>query len=319
MADIYELSEDFKKAMEAKELKTLLVLSQAYIAALENLLPLVMDFIEEASELPKPLQEKDAIKLARYKTLVDQLTAELTTLEAEVKKQGGSLQASAVQQGAKDATALITNQFPPGDPQLDAFNQLPRDAIRELLSFAQPGGPLAAILEANGEGTLAKATQVLLDGLVQGKSPNEIVKAFQREWGGSLDRALRIVRTETLRSYREASRNLYKANSGVVTGYVRSAAKNPRTCIACLAADGRFYDLETPLDEHPNGRCALIPVTQYYQPPGETGQQWFDSQPEAVQAQMLGPKKYAEYKSGKDLWDFVKVHESALWGDSLVT
>jgi hypothetical protein len=131
-------------------------------------------------------------------------------------------------------------------------------------------------------------------------------------------RSLVIARTEQLRAWREASRATYQA-SGVVAGYKRLAAKSTRTCIACLLADGQFYALDQPFEEHPQGRCTLVPVLIGRDPPDwERGRQWLERQPPATQRQLLGPAAYNAWQAGDlRLEELVERHEHPTWGAAL--
>ena len=54
-------------------------------------------------------------------------------------------------------------------------------------------------------------------------------------------------------------------------------------------ADGRIYRIEDGFDEHPQGRCSLIPVLANVPAVRfQTGQEWFAQQPEATQRRDLG-------------------------------
>jgi hypothetical protein len=128
-----------------------------------------------------------------------------------------------------------------------------------------------------------------------------------------------IARTETLRVYRLTTLERYRA-SGVVVGYRRLASKSARTCVACLMADGRFYALDEPFDQHPNCRCTLVPVLRTGDlVQWETGQEWFRRQPERVQREMLGPARYQLWRAGQvTLDDLVTRIEDSTWGGALV-
>jgi hypothetical protein len=134
----------------------------------------------------------------------------------------------------------------------------------------------------------------------------------------TLDRAITIARTETARVYRETSRQQY-IRSRVVEGYIRVAAKSVRTCMACLMADGTFYPLDVPFEEHVNGRCTSVPQVKGAPPiVYETGAQWFARQDAATQRQMMGPGRYEAWQHGQfQLADLVMRVESDVWGHSL--
>jgi SPP1 gp7 family putative phage head morphogenesis protein len=135
---------------------------------------------------------------------------------------------------------------------------------------------------------------------------------------GTLNRMLTIARTEQLRTYRESSIASYK-ESGIVTGYRRLCAHDRRTCAACIMSEGQFYDLDEEMPEHPNGRCAMIPVVKGV-PPVQwlKGEEWFEQQDAATQQDILGKGHYDGWKAGQfALQDVVKVTPNSTWGPSL--
>lgn len=318
VARIYARADEFKQQVEAQELRDLLQLTQAYQGTLEALLPEALSFAESVQG--QDLEPKDIIKLARYQSLLQQMQDAYGNLTGQALGQGHAQQTTLTQLGVEHALRLIEQAHLDAGvvADLSAFNQVPTQALQTLVGTTT-GGPLYDLLNENGSAGYQQAAQVLQQGLALGLHPRAIAKQLQQAFGSNLDRALRIVRTETLRAYREASRQAYLANRHIVRGYVRLAAKNERTCIACLVKDGTFYSLDTPLDEHPNGRCALVPVTRYYQPQAVNGAQWFAQQPEGVQAAMLGPAKFEAWANGASLEEFIYLHKSPVWGNSWVT
>jgi SPP1 gp7 family putative phage head morphogenesis protein len=169
----------------------------------------------------------------------------------------------------------------------------------------------------------------LREGIGLGRSPRVIAARIRDRFGMGLNRALRISRTETLRAFREGTRASYASNPVVVRGYRRVAAQDSLTCMACIALDGKRYDLGSYLDEHVNGRCALVPITPTYRELGipistpssrvGTAQTWFKRQPVATQRGMMGDGKYEAWKSGKfDLDDMATTQRDAVWGNQAV-
>jgi len=114
------------------------------------------------------------------------------------------------------------------------------------------------------------------------------------------------LRTLLMQNLRNQTRRAYRHIPGI-RGYKRLAAKSPRTCAACLALDGKVYQLDVLMEEHPNGRCQLAPVTDAYEPQWESGREWFEKQSETVQRAILGPTRLQLWKSGNLTWDEIPV------------
>jgi len=199
------------------------------------------------------------------------------------------------------------------------FDRLPVAAVENMVGLAGDGSPLTTLLESSyGAGVDGMFTE-LIRGVALGKNPRETAARMVREGlSQSLNRMMVIARTEQLRVYRESSRAAY-IQSGVVSGYKRLSAKDGRTCMGCLMADGRRYELTQPLDEHPAGRCSLVPIVNGMPPiEWETGPDWFQKQEPAMQKNMMGSGRFAAWKDGKfDLDQLVSVRRNATWGDSL--
>ena len=95
--------------------------------------------------------------------------------------------------------------------------------------------------------------------------------------------------------------DVYK-RQGLVRGFRRLATHDSRTCPACLALEGEFYDVSSPLRTHPQCRCAMIPVVKGYRELSfQYGEPWLRSQPEATQRAILGKGGYEAWRHGVPL------------------
>ena len=208
------------------------------------------------------------------------------------------------------------------------FSVLPQGALLELAGTLSPGSPLRALLDGYGQRVASTIERELIGGIAAGRNPRDVARRIMRQVGsGERARLLTTARTEMLRSHREAMRRAMQANSRIVKGWRWSAARDTRTCLACLAMDGRVFKLERPMPAHVSCRCQLSPITVSWRdlgydvadlPPPETGRAWFDRQPMAVQRSMLGERAYAAYADGDlDLGAFIAYRLSRQWGSSV--
>ena len=207
------------------------------------------------------------------------------------------------------------------------WNRLPDDAFSNFVGMAADGKPVGRLLKPLGAEAAQEVRGAIGTGIAMGKGPRATARLIETAAGMPLTRALLITRTETNRAFREASRLEY-ASSPVVKGYRRMAAKTERTCMACIALDGTLYDLNQPLDEHPNGRCALVPEVLDYadlgldverQTPPEDARNWFADQDEELQRKILGPDRLRAYKAGElDLSQLYQRKSHPVWGDTAV-
>jgi hypothetical protein len=125
-----------------------------------------------------------------------------------------------------------------------------------------------------------------------------------------------IARTETLRAYRQATSETYQ-QSGIVKAWQRLAALSSRTCMACIALDGKVYPMSRPLVDHPNGRCTMIPLLtgETQMPPFTKASDWFIAQDEQTQRDMMGHGKYEAWKDGRfSIDDLATTHLTADYG-----
>ena len=205
------------------------------------------------------------------------------------------------------------------------WNTLPTQAFEAFLGVAGDGKPLFRLLASLGAEARTTVTQTLAEGIGLGYSPRRTAALVRDRVGMPLTRALTISRTETNRAFREASRMQYAANPDIVKGYKRIARRSSTTCFACIALDGTLYQTNEPLDEHPNGRCALVPVTVGYRDLGldvpdtrielPTARDWFRQQPESVQVTMMGERRFDAWKAGEfDLEQMAKRTRNDVWG-----
>jgi SPP1 gp7 family putative phage head morphogenesis protein len=169
-----------------------------------------------------------------------------------------------------------------------------------------------------------RVRNALTAGVALGTNPRVVAVEVRRALGTSAVRALTISRTSILGAYRTASLETYRANSDIVTGWIWTAAKQSRTCLACIARDGSEWPLDTFMPAHVNCRCTLRPRVKSWKelgfegiperPQPETGAAWFARQPEDVQRVMMGPTAFDLFKQGRvKLDDFVGTKRNATW------
>jgi SPP1 gp7 family putative phage head morphogenesis protein len=198
-----------------------------------------------------------------------------------------------------------------------SFNKLPIDATNTMIGFAADGSPLRDLLQSSWPNAADAMMRALVVNVAMGKNPRVTAREMTKASQASLKRMLTVARTEQLRAYREGSRDIYQ-RSGVVKRYKRLAAKNARTCLLCLADDGKIYEVSEPMPVHPNCRCTSTPLVDGYTINyGKNGAEWFNSQSASVQREMLGKARYEMYRNGTPLSAFASVHNHPDWGKTL--
>lgn len=155
----------------------------------------------------------------------------------------------------------------------------------------------------------------LISGVAQGQSADQISRLMAEGTGLGLDRSLLIARTEINRAYRAGATEQYR-ESGVTIGFMRLVARD-EACLACIALDGEKFETADEMDDHPNGRCTVVPIINGEPPPTwERAQDWFAAQPESRQLEIMGPTRLEMYKAGMPIESFAGKAHSDEWGDS---
>lgn len=106
-------------------------------------------------------------------------------------------------------------------------------------------------------GMAERVKDKILYGLATGKNPMVIGEMVKKEIGKSLAYTTLVTRTEMLRAEREATRYSY-AESKVVKRWAWKAMDD--ACPVCQAMNGMEFPISEPLNDHPNGRCQMVPV-----------------------------------------------------------
>ncbi|CUS04228.2 putative Phage head morphogenesis protein, SPP1 gp7 family [Candidatus Promineifilum breve] len=255
------------------------------------------------------------MRMERFQALYAQVERELRALEGVAT---GTLGAGAeqaamlgVQQGLDSLAALgLTG----------TFNRLPAAAVQNVVALARAGRPLAALLEPMYGLASAGIIRELVSGLALGLGPREVARRMAADGlTDGLNHLLLVTRDQYNRAHRLAALETYR-RSGVVTGYVRRCARQAgRTCVACIALDGLTYRLEAEFEEHPQGRCTLIPLVNGINYDGlGSGRLWFEGLGEEEQIETMGRGRWEAWQDGRLTWDnMVRRVTNPVWGTSV--
>lgn len=264
-----------------------------------------------------------------YRSLLIQVQRRINTF-ADIAESGiTKAQSDLAEMGAADALDLLSSIYP---PELGvSFAQLPTGAIDNLIGVLSDGSPLADLLGELGPQAEELIKRTLINGIAAGTPIRQMARSIQSALNHSRARAMNITRTESLRAYREASRESYKANEDVVKGWVWLCSFTVRTCAACFAMHGTVHSNDEQMDCHVQCRCVMSPITKSYrelgirvdEPERDYGdaETWVRAQPEQVQIQILGSRDaYQMFKNGEvSLRDFVGEKNDPRWGRSRYT
>ena len=225
---------------------------------------------------------------------------------------------------------LVRSQLPGADHGVGlSFTRVSPEALdwivdRTMANITSSRMPLAADAVVAMKSSLLRAVPA---GWGPERAAREMLRRTRSSFNGGLSRALTIARTEMLDAHRAASRASDMAND-MVQQWQWMANLDAHVCPSCAAMHGRRFDkdVEGPHD-HPNGRCARLPVTVSWadlgfpdldEPPDdfETTEDWMKRAPhEAVSA--LGPERVLMLNDGTiDLEDMTQYRDNDEWRGS---
>ena len=293
-----------------------LVVEKAIMGDLEKLVAQ----IEAAKAAGIEVSRVWLIRQERYISLLGQLTGEVNKFTRYAGGVIDGLQEAAVDFALLTAEELILATAGDVGAVALTFDRLSTEAAENIAALARAGQPLNTILQANYPLAVDAITERLITGVAVGINPRQVARDIVRD---GLSQAYRhtvlVARDQHLRAYRMATAQAYKS-SGVVTRYRRLAAKNDRTCLACLALDGEIFDLGELMPLHPQDRCTMLPILARFQPVNfQTGEDWFKRQPESYQRKALGPGRFDLWqRGGFQFKQLATVRNNDIWGPGAV-
>jgi SPP1 gp7 family putative phage head morphogenesis protein len=265
-----------------------------------------------------PVTKSSIITLERYKQLVYQVGVEAGSYQNYARDLIKREQVAYGKKGLEAAKEATRQSYLEAGKVMQRFDILPIEAIQNMVGMCGDGKPLFDLLQKRAIAPYAVEgmTKQLIEATAKGDNPRVTARMIKNGLAQGLTKALVIARTEQIRVYRQATIDQYIA-SGVVTGFIRHAALNERTCIACLALDGKRQDTDELFENHPDCRCFITPIIDGLQPiEGQSGADWLSGQSEAKQREILGPH-YDLYQAGTPITDMVKIKDDATWGPTI--
>ncbi len=145
------------------------------------------------------------------------------------------------------------------------FNRINPQAVEAMVGINQPNSPITRLFSTLRADGMRAAQSALEQAVLLGYNPRKTAPLLRDALSISLDRALNISRTETLRAYRVAATENYKSNEHIVKGWKWVSACDARTCPACFAMHGTQHDAGEVMQTHPSCRCVEAPITYTYE------------------------------------------------------
>jgi SPP1 gp7 family putative phage head morphogenesis protein len=329
VANIYDVAQGFRRALLRRERAAAVELVQAYGAAYERLsaqLDKLLKKIEAAKAVGETVDQAWLLREQRYFALINQVLREIGKFADITGAIITDQQRQAVNQAMADSQRLLIVAAETSPETVSGeFNRINKSAVENMVGFLSDGSPPNSRLNRQGPFAASVFREELTDGVIQGRGSREIAREIKKRLykdgnipSGQLYSILRLVRTETLRAYRETFHQTYERNPDVLEGWYWLSALSSRTCRACIALHGTFHQLGERMASHIQCRCTQVPGVKGVDPGIQRGADWFDKQPASIQKEVLDKEgEYEAYKSGRlKLEDFVGLKRSAQWGDS---
>jgi SPP1 gp7 family putative phage head morphogenesis protein len=272
-----------------------------------------------------------AYQQQRLKNLLDETKRQIAQYAVAASAVTEKSQAAAIAAALKHAERLAKGAVAVGLPGLEASLATVNPAVLQAgVGFLADGSVLRAHLAATLPAQAAEAVKdALIHGLATGKGQDWMIRAATQALGLSHARATTILRTESLRAYRAASKATYEANADLMEGWTWHANLDARCCVACVLMDGTLHPVTATLDGHPRCRCAMVPRTKSWEdlgvegaenlpdtrPPVRSGKDWLEAQDPSVQRAIMGKAKFQAWQDGQiTLDDMVARPHSPEWG-----
>jgi SPP1 gp7 family putative phage head morphogenesis protein len=317
MTDLYTTAQEFKGRLLKGDRAAAGDILRAYGLAVRRIsarIKQLTDQIQAARLQGEEISSGWLYERDRLTNLKREIIVELQRFSRVASLRVAREQSAARELGADAAQALIGESD--GAPVAIRLGTFGSRASSALAGFAADGSPLRELFIERGLEVARRVSDELVAGVAEGQPARVIAARMRIAFGGDLARSLTIARTETVRAYREASRETYVANAAVLRGWYWQAALDARTCVVCIAMHGTVFPVSARLESHVNCRCVPVPLTTAAPLP-ETGPEWFARQEPGLQRQVLGAAKFEAFREGKfELKDLVGVSHSERWGVS---
>ena len=309
--DVISLAEKFRAQLIAQDAVQLARVSDAYRLIYNRLKDKIDLLVAEVGELGV-VTRGQVVRLARYKSLITSIETEMAQFSGFINVELSTTANQLIGQASAHVQVYMRVSGLTGQ-----FATIPPETIHTLLGFLDPSGPLYERLGKLAATNAAAVSEAIIEGVGLGYSPIKLAKIINTQLGVGLTDALRMTRTVQLWTYRESTRANYAANADVVFGWIWFAELTG-ACMSCVNQHGSIHRLDETLDDHHNGRCAMLPFTGD-NPIEQSGADWFAEQPKAYQVQQMGPAKYDAWNSGKvSISDMSKTVHNDVFGDMRV-
>lgn len=294
------------------------------LARLDENLAALGDRINAAAAAGEEIKPSWLYTERRYQKLLADYEKQMDGMLKDLRRRIDAGESSVVKMALRDARTTLEavtdrtrDQFPAGArPRPDtlaiigeSFDTIDPGTVAQAVSQTLPGTPLADLLATIAPAATDEITSALVYGISTGESIADTIRNARRFAEVPATRIRTIVRTETLRAYREATRASYAA-SDLIDGWTWHSALDMTTCAVCWARHGSRHPASEVMATHPNCRCTMLPDVKSWKELGfrdldelptsiePKGSELFAKLTDAEQRTILGPSRFEAYKSG---------------------
>lgn len=320
MPNVFDLADEFRASLIAAEDDLINFMIVRWLEVENAIFDRLFALADEVNRLEAAGEDvpiSKLVELVQYQQLIVQVADEMGRYVEEIAPLLNDAQMALIELGADHARQLVL-EASAGRFGVSLFRMNPA-AVENLLALARSGQPLEELLRNAYPTTVDQIIKVLLEAQALGLNPRQTARLMMNQGlGAGLEHLLMIARDQQIRAYRYASLQAYR-NSDVVGGYRRHAFQDGRTCMACIALDGKVYQLSELMELHPVDRCTMIPLVKGVRPvEWQSAQDWFMGLDAAQQQRMMGSRKWEAWQRGEfSLTDLASSHDNPVWGPSL--
>jgi SPP1 gp7 family putative phage head morphogenesis protein len=320
-SEVVKVLDEFNRHIKNMDASQIIEMTRRWMQVeknLDNYVQLLSEQIAQRIKDGKSVTPNAIYQLDRYKDLLRQAVIEANAYQNYSERLIATNQAEYGRLGIDAAQSALRESYLQAGQSVARFNILPIEAVNNMIGNAGDGSPLFSVLKqrALAPAMVEGMRSTLIQAVANGDNPRTTANIIKNGLAQGLNKALVIARTEQIRVYRQASIDQYKA-SGVVDGFTRHCALDERTCLSCLALDGKQQSTDDLFEEHPNCRCFVTPNIEGLPPiEAQTGDDWLSKQSEEKQKEILGAH-YDLYTNGTPIIDMVRIKDDPIWGPTI--
>ncbi|MFN7931528.1 MAG: hypothetical protein U0Y68_27080, partial [Blastocatellia bacterium] len=202
----YQLAQDFRAALLRRDADALREITAAYdrfVTSIQLSVSALGAQAQRARAAGETVNATWLFRERRLQLLLAQAEQQLRYFTAQLNTRITNDQSAAVSVAQVHTQQMLRAV---GVEAEITYSRLPTAAIETLVGFSGDGSPLANLLAKLPGDATARIRETLIASVGLGRSPRQTASQIKDALDGNRARALTIARTETLRAYREASR-----------------------------------------------------------------------------------------------------------------